>query len=56
MLLQSGALPAWLDAANIVGSAFKGAVEPFVLWDILKMVFAAVTVAGLWTLVRRRQA
>lgn len=51
-----GAAPGWLDANNLVGTAFDGAVKPFVLWDVLKMAFAAVTVAGAWTLLRRKQA
>jgi hypothetical protein len=36
------ALPGWLDAANLVASAFDGAVKPFLVWDILKMAFAAL--------------
>jgi biotin transport system substrate-specific component len=48
-----GALPGWIDAANMVGSAFDGAVKPFILWDALKMLFAALTVTGVWTLLRR---
>ncbi|MHB1109869.1 MAG: biotin transporter BioY [Devosia sp.] len=54
IVAQGGAVPGWLDAGNLVGSAFKGAVEPFVVWDVLKMAFAAVTVAGAWTLLRKR--
>lgn len=54
VVAQGGAVPGWLDAGNLVGSAFKGAVEPFVVWDVLKMAFAAVTVAGAWTLLRKR--
>jgi biotin transport system substrate-specific component len=37
-----------------VGSAFDGAVKPFILWDVLKMAFAAVTVAGTWRLLRKK--
>jgi len=51
---QGGAVPAWLDAANLVGSAFDGAIKPFVVWDVLKMAFAAVTVAGAWGLLRKK--
>lgn len=55
LILSTGAsLPGWLDAGNLVGSAFDGAVKPFVLWDIVKMAFAAVTVAGLWQFARKR--
>jgi len=49
-----GAVPSWLDATNLVGSAFDGAVKPFILWDALKMAFAAVTVAGAWRLLPKR--
>lgn len=55
MIVSSGAeLPGWLDAGNLVATAFDGAVRPFIVWDILKMALAAVTVAGLFTLVRRK--
>jgi biotin transport system substrate-specific component len=55
IIVSTGAaLPKWLDATNLLGSAFDGAVKPFVLWDIVKMAFAAVTVAGLWQLARKR--
>ena len=57
MIAASGAaLPGWLDAANLLGTAWKGAVEPFVVWDIVKMGFAAITVAGAWQLVRGKRA
>ena len=51
---QGGAVPAWLDATNLVGSAFDGAIKPFVIWDVLKMAFAAVTVAGAFSLLRKK--
>lgn len=55
IIVSTGAaLPGWLDASNLLGSAFDGAVKPFVLWDIVKMAFAAVTVAGLWQFARKR--
>src|SRR5690606_7609568 len=38
----------WVDQSNIVGSAFAKAVQPFIVWDMLKMAFAALTVTGLW--------
>lgn len=57
LVLQSGGtLPGWIDAGNLVGSAYQAAVEPFILWDILKLAFAALTVAGLWSLLRRKPA
>lgn len=42
--------------AAVMGSAFAGAIQPFVVWDILKMAFAAVTVAGSWTLLKSRKS
>lgn len=55
MMTQSGAaLPAWLDAGNLVGTAFAGAVQPFVIWDVLKMALAALSVVGLWQLVPKK--
>ena len=53
-LLALGAGASWIDQSNIVGSAFAKAVQPFIVWDALKMVFATLTVSGLWTLARRR--
>ncbi len=44
----------WLDPANVLGSAFAKTVQPFLLWDTLKMAFAAVTVVGAWQLVRSK--
>jgi len=38
----------------LLGSAFDGAIKPFVIWDILKMVFAALTVTGLWQAFKKR--
>lgn len=57
MLVSSGApLPSWpaLDPQNLMGTAFDGAVKPFVIWDLVKMAFAAITVAGAWRLFKRR--
>lgn len=51
-----GELPAWLAGGDLVAVAWNGAVQPFILWDVLKMAFAALTVAGVWALVRRRPA
>lgn len=49
------ALPAWpaLDPQNLVGSAYDGAVAPFIVWDLVKMAFAAITVFGVWRLLKR---
>jgi biotin transport system substrate-specific component len=49
-----GDVPGWLDAGNLVGSAFDGAIKPFMLWDVLKMAFAAITVAGAWRMLRKK--
>lgn len=51
---QGGALPAWLAGSDLVTAAFEGAVKPFVLWDLVKMAFAAATVTGAWALLRKR--
>lgn len=50
---SGGALPKGLDVTGIVGFAWSKAVEPFIIWDLLKMAFAAITVAGLWRAIRR---
>lgn len=41
---------AWVDQTDVVASAFAKAVQPFLVWDTLKMAFAALTVTGLWGL------
>ena len=56
VLQAGGTLPSWIDAGNLLGSAYEVAIRPFIIWDILKLAFAALTVAGLWTLLRRKQA
>jgi len=38
---------------SVLGSAFNGAIKPFVAWDALKMVFAALTVTGLWSVFKK---
>ena len=38
----------------VLGSAFDGAIRPFVIWDVLKMLFAALTVTGVWTMFKKR--
>jgi biotin transport system substrate-specific component len=51
LITQGGAaLPAWLSGGDLVIVAFDGAVKPFIVWDILKMAFAALTVTGAWSL------
>jgi biotin transport system substrate-specific component len=55
MILSSGGeLPKWLASGDLLTVAWNGAVQPFILWDILKMAFAALTVAGAVSLLRRR--
>ena len=44
----------WIDQANVVASAFAKAVQPFIVWDILKMALAALTVTGAWKLFSKR--
>lgn len=53
-LLALGGSAAWLDQSDLVGSAFARAVQPFLVWDALKMLFAAVTVTGVFTLAKKR--
>lgn len=38
----------WLDQNDVVASAFHGAIQPFIVWDLLKMALATASVAGLW--------
>ncbi len=45
-----GALPTWLSGGNLLTVAFDGAIKPFIIWDVLKMAFAALTVTGAWAL------
>lgn len=52
LLLMAGQAQ-WLDQSNVVASAFAKAVQPFILWDILKMAFAALTVSGIWAQLKR---
>lgn len=53
-LLSLAAGAAWIDQSNVIGSAFAVAVQPFVIWDVLKMAFAALSVAGIWAVLRRK--
>ena len=52
LAMSSGAT--WIDHSNLLASAFAKAVQPFIVWDILKMAFAALTVTGIWTVLRRK--
>lgn len=51
---SGGALPSWLATGDLLTVAWNGAVQPFIVWDLLKMVFAALTVAGMLSLIRRK--
>jgi len=53
-LLTLSGQAGWIDQNNVVGSAFAGAIQPFVIWDILKMALAALTVTGIWSLFAKR--
>ncbi len=46
---------AWVDQTNVIASAFAKAVQPFMVWDILKMAFASLTVTGLWSLFGKKR-
>ena len=34
--------------ASVVAAAWANAVQPFIVWDILNMALAALTVTGAW--------
>lgn len=53
-LLTLSGQAGWIDQNNVVASAFAGAIQPFIVWDILKMALAALTVTGLWSLFGKR--
>lgn len=44
----------WIDQSNVIGSAFAGAIQPFIIWDILKMALAALTVTSAWNIFAKR--
>lgn len=54
LVQMGGELPKWIDPANLVGTAWAKAIQPFILWDTLKMAFAALTVTGVWQLARKK--
>ncbi len=54
ILGAGGELPKWLASGDLFSVAWNGAVQPFILWDVLKMAFAALTVAGALSVLRRR--
>jgi biotin transport system substrate-specific component len=39
---------------DVLGGAFDGAIKPFVVWEILKMGLAAVTISAAWAAFRKR--
>lgn len=53
-LLAFSGSAGWIDQNNVVASAFAGAIQPFVIWDILKMALAALTVTGAWNVFAKR--
>jgi len=53
-IVTLGSAATFLDQANVLGSAFAKTVQPFLIWDAMKMAFAAVTVVGAWQLLRRK--
>jgi len=54
LLLLSGQAQ-WIDQTNVMASAWAGAVQPFVVWDVLKMALAAQTVTGAWSMIGRKR-
>lgn len=53
-LLTMAGQAQWIDQSNVAASAFAKAVQPFIIWDILKMALAALTVTGAWGALRKR--
>jgi biotin transport system substrate-specific component len=53
-LLAMSGQAGWIDQSNVVTSAWARGVQPFVVWDILKMALAALTVTGVWAALSRR--
>ena len=53
-LLTLSGQAGWIDQSNPVASAWAGAVQPFILWDTLKMALAALTVTGAWAMFSKR--
>lgn len=49
-LLAMSGTAGWIDQSNVLASAYAGAVQPFIIWDVLKMALAALTVTGAWNL------
>jgi len=43
----------WIDQANVIASSYAIAIEPFIIWDILKMALAAMTVTGVYKLLKK---
>ncbi len=45
----------WIDQTDVIASAFARAVQPFIVWDVLKMGLAALTVTGIWGVLAGRR-
>lgn len=56
IITQSGAaLPAWLSSSpDLIATAYEKAIKPFVVWDMLKMAFAAVTMVSAFRLLPKK--
>lgn len=54
LMMMSGQA-GWIDQSNVVGSAFAKAVQPFLIWDALKMGLAALTVTGAWAMLKAKR-
>jgi len=54
-LVAMAGIASWVDQNNVIASAFAGAVQPFIVWDLLKMALAALTVTGLWEVFAARR-
>jgi biotin transport system substrate-specific component len=54
ILSAGGELPKWLQGGDLLTIGWNAAIQPFLVWDLLKMAFAAITVAGAWHLLKPR--
>ncbi len=43
----------WIDQTNVIASSFAIAIKPFIIWDILKMALAAITIIGIRAAIKK---
>ncbi|MCB1516435.1 MAG: biotin transporter BioY [Hyphomicrobiaceae bacterium] len=54
-LLALAGEASWIDQTRPIASAFEKAVQPFVIWDAVKMALAAIMVTGSFALLETRK-